>query len=41
MGRATEIVQGSITGKPASVNKLREIDEGEVLKWRESHGMVA
>lgn len=41
VARAVDIAQGAVTGKTASVNKLREITEGEVLKWRESHSMVA
>lgn len=34
LGRATEVVQGAITGKPAHVNKLREISAAEVQEWR-------
>jgi len=41
VGRAAEIAQGVITGKAADVNRLREINEGEVLTWRESHKMVS
>ncbi|KAK3318760.1 putative BLI-3 blue-light-inducible Bli-3 protein [Apodospora peruviana] len=37
IGRATEIAQGAVTGKPAVVNKLREISESEVNEWRSSH----
>lgn len=32
-----EVAQGTITGKPASVNRLREISEGEVQQWRSRH----
>ena len=37
IGRVAEVAQGTITGKPAAVNKLREISEDEVKKWRSSH----
>ncbi|KAM7214618.1 putative BLI-3 blue-light-inducible Bli-3 protein [Rhypophila decipiens] len=37
LGRVAEVAQGTITGKPASVNKLREISEEEVKQWRSSH----
>jgi len=37
VGRAVEVVQGEITGKPASVNKLREISDAEVQQWRAMH----
>lgn len=37
VGRAVEVVQGEITGKPASVNKLREISDVEVQQWRAMH----
>ncbi|KAK3940264.1 hypothetical protein QBC46DRAFT_261264 [Diplogelasinospora grovesii] len=37
IGRAAEIAQATVTGKPASVNKLREISEEEVKQWRASH----
>jgi general stress protein 26 len=36
VGRVAEVAQGAITGKPASVNKLREISEQEVQSWRSS-----
>ncbi|KAG7289843.1 hypothetical protein NEMBOFW57_006220 [Staphylotrichum longicolle] len=32
-----EVAQGIATGKPAVVNKLREISEAEVRQWRSSH----
>ncbi|KAK3323745.1 putative BLI-3 blue-light-inducible Bli-3 protein [Cercophora scortea] len=37
VGRVAEVAQGAVTGKPAAVNKLREIDESEVQNWRSSH----
>ncbi|KAK4109628.1 putative bli-3 protein [Canariomyces notabilis] len=37
IGRMAEIAQGAVTGKPAAVNKLREIGEAEVKEWRASH----
>ncbi|KAL2133385.1 hypothetical protein VTI74DRAFT_2473 [Chaetomium olivicolor] len=37
IGQMAEIAQGVVTGKPAAVNKLREISEAEVENWRASH----
>ncbi|KAL2015660.1 hypothetical protein VTK56DRAFT_5059 [Thermocarpiscus australiensis] len=37
IGKVAEIAQGTVTGKPAAVNKLREISEDEVKQWRSSH----
>lgn len=37
VSRAVEVAQGAVTGKPASINKLREITESEVSQWRSSH----
>lgn len=37
LSRAAEVAQGAVTGKPAAVNKLREISEDEVEKWRSTH----
>jgi len=37
VARAVQVAQGSITGKPASVNKLREITDAEVQQWRAMH----
>jgi hypothetical protein len=34
LSRAAEVAQGMVTGKTASVNKLREISEAEVKQWR-------
>jgi general stress protein 26 len=37
LGRVAEVAQGAVTGKPASVNKLREISALEVEQWRTTH----
>jgi len=37
VSRMADIAQGAVTGKPASVNSLREITEAEVTQWRGSH----
>lgn len=37
LGKMAQIAQGAVTGKPAAVNKLREISEAEVKEWRASH----
>lgn len=37
IGKMAEIAQGAVTGKPAAVNKLREISEAEVNEWRAKH----
>jgi hypothetical protein len=37
LGRAAEVAKGTVTGEPASVNKLREITQNEVLQWRATH----
>lgn len=37
VSRVAEVVQGEITGKPASVNKLRKITDTEVQQWRAMH----
>jgi general stress protein 26 len=37
LGRVADIAQGTITGKPPQVNKLREISEKEVNDWRAVH----
>ncbi|KAI1374015.1 hypothetical protein F4677DRAFT_185830 [Hypoxylon crocopeplum] len=37
LGFAAEVAKGTMTGQPASVNKLREISEGEIQSWRASH----
>jgi hypothetical protein len=36
IGQIAEVAQGVVTGKPAAVNKLREISEAEVTQWRSS-----
>ena len=40
VGRAAEIAKGVVTGSTASVNKLREISEQDILTWRSSQKMV-
>jgi len=37
LGRVAEVAQGAVTGKPASVNKLREIGIAEIEQWRAIH----
>ncbi|KAL7950021.1 hypothetical protein V8C42DRAFT_187692 [Trichoderma barbatum] len=37
ISRAAEVAQGVLTGKPAQVNKLREISAEEVGNWRASN----
>ncbi|GAB1319209.1 BLI-3 blue-light-inducible Bli-3 protein [Madurella fahalii] len=37
IGQMAEIAHGTVTGKPAAVNKMREISEAEVKEWRASH----
>lgn len=37
LSRSIEVVQGALTGKPAAINKLREISESEVSTWRTTH----
>lgn len=37
ISRAIEVAQGAVTGKPAEINKIREISESEVAQWRSSH----
>jgi general stress protein 26 len=37
IGHMAQIAQGIVTGKPAAVNKLREISEAEVKEWASSH----
>ncbi|KAI1100450.1 hypothetical protein F4804DRAFT_45674 [Jackrogersella minutella] len=37
LGFAAEVAKGTVTGKPANVNKLREISESEIQSWRASH----
>jgi len=40
VGRVAEIAKGMASGKPAAVNKLREITEEEVKAWRSSASFV-
>lgn len=35
--RAAEVASGVVTGRPASVNHLREISDSEVKEWRATH----
>jgi len=37
VSRAADVAQGVVTGKPASINKLREISETETSTWRATH----
>lgn len=37
IGQMAQLAQGVVTGKPATVNKLREISSAEVEDWRLSH----
>ncbi|KAI0379292.1 hypothetical protein F5Y04DRAFT_131883 [Hypomontagnella monticulosa] len=37
IGFAAEVAKGTVTGQPASVNKLREISESEIQTWRAAH----
>jgi len=34
LSRATEVVQGAVTGKPAQTQRLREITDADVKEWR-------
>jgi len=40
VGRAKEMVQGVVTGQAPAVNKLRELSEEEISRWRTSNDMV-
>lgn len=37
IGRAAEIAKAAVTGNVATPNRLREISEGEISRWRASH----
>lgn len=37
VSRVVEVAQGAVTGKPAEINKLREVTESEISQWRSSH----
>jgi len=41
ISRSVEMAKGVVTGKAASVNKLREISEQEIATWRSSNKMVS
>ncbi|KAH8659233.1 hypothetical protein BGZ60DRAFT_492758 [Tricladium varicosporioides] len=40
VGRAAGIAQGIVTGKVPEVNKLRELSQEEITRWRSSNSMV-
>lgn len=35
VGRVAEVARGVVTGKPAQVNRLRELSKDEIERWRE------
>ncbi|KAL8709423.1 MAG: hypothetical protein Q9220_005806 [cf. Caloplaca sp. 1 TL-2023] len=37
IGRGIEVAKGTVTGKPANVNKLRELSEDELSQWRKEN----
>ena len=37
LGHAAEVARGAITGKPAHVNKLRELSRENIERWREAN----
>jgi general stress protein 26 len=37
VSRVVDVAKGAATGKPAAVNKLREISAAEVTQWRATH----
>ncbi len=37
IGRVAEVAQGAVTGKPAKVNRIRELGQQEVDEWRKTH----
>lgn len=37
VSRVADMAQGAVTGKPASVNNLREVTEAEITQWRSVH----
>lgn len=39
--RGIEVAKGAVTGKPASVNKLRELTESDLDTYRKSLNMVS
>ncbi|KAI4866554.1 pyridoxamine 5'-phosphate oxidase [Hypoxylon rubiginosum] len=40
IGRVAEVAKGTITGEPAGVQKLREINEKEIQQWRSTASKV-
>ena len=40
VSRVAEVAQGMVTGKAASVNKLRELSEQEIETWKASNKLV-
>ncbi|KAH6673869.1 hypothetical protein B0J14DRAFT_481466 [Halenospora varia] len=40
VGRAAEVAQGVVTGKAPGVNKLRELSQEEITRWRSSSAIV-
>lgn len=41
ISRTFEVAKGSITGKPAKVNKLRELTESDLDTYRKSINLVS
>ncbi|KAI0132931.1 hypothetical protein BJ170DRAFT_592873 [Xylariales sp. AK1849] len=37
IGRVAEVAKGTVTGKTANVNKIREISQSEIQQWRSTH----
>lgn len=37
IGQVLDVAQGTVTGKTAHVNKLRELSEADVKSWRSTH----
>ena len=37
LSRGVEVAKGTVTGQPASINKLRELSADEVKTWRASN----
>jgi len=40
VARVAEVAQGLVTGSAAQVNKLRELSEEEITRWKSSNAMV-
>lgn len=41
ISRSIEVAKGTITGKPAHVNKLRELSEGDLETYRKSQNLIS